>query len=170
MNSIEEQAMHAAEDVEPVNSREPRAHTDIISPSTTSMVTVRLSDSEPSKPLVEPELEHDDVDATSRTRLSVDDIEFAHPPKSIMDDEEVQTSHDNGIGEPRRTSAISGSSEVHDVGAASVIDPSSNRSRRGSSSTTSSASSARVDWDELEKTEEQEPRDETSDEVHLLFS
>lgn len=167
MNNIEEQAMHTAEDAELVNSSDPETYTDIITPSTISMVTVRLSDSEPSTSLVQPELQQDDLDATSRTRLSVEDIEFARRPKSAMDIGEVQTSHYNGIEESIRTSAISGSSEEHGVGAASDIDPICHRSRRGSSSTTSSDSSTRVDWEELEKTEEQEPRDEGSDEVHL---
>ena len=41
------------------------------------------------------------------------------------------------------------------------------RSRSDSSATQSSSGSAQVDWDELEKSEEQAPRDEGSDEVHL---
>lgn len=43
--------------------------------------------------------------------------------------------------------------------------PSSDQLRRDSLSTISSEGSTRVDWEELEKTEEQEPRDEGSDEV-----
>ena len=41
------------------------------------------------------------------------------------------------------------------------------RSRSDSSGTFSSTESAQVDWDELEKSEEQAPRDEGSDEVRL---
>ena len=40
------------------------------------------------------------------------------------------------------------------------------RSRSDSSATQSSSGSAQVDWDELERSEEQAPRDEGSDEVH----
>lgn len=41
------------------------------------------------------------------------------------------------------------------------------RSRSDSSGTLSSTGSAQVDWDELEKSEEQAPRDEGSDEVNI---
>ena len=154
MTSFEEQAMHAAEDVELVNSPKSGAHIDIMSPSTISMVTVRLSDSEPSTLPNKPELQRDDDDhATSQTE---------HDIESPMD---VRTSQHNGSDESRRTSALSGSSKEHGVEVVSGTNASSSPSRRGSSSTTSSDSSTRVDWEELEKTEEQESRDEASDEV-----
>lgn len=168
MANSEEQAVQALENVEHAgSSEEPEAHTDVISSSTISMVTVRLSDSEPSESLVDPELQHNDADATYQTRLSVDDIDFAQHPKSAMDIGEVHTPQHNEMDISRRTSALSGSSEEHGVGVATDTVPSNDRSRRGSSSTISSDSSTRVDWEELEKTEEQESKDEGSDEVLL---
>lgn len=155
--------MHAVEDVELVTSPVSEAHTDILSPSTLSMVTVRLSDSEPSETVAEPELQHDNVHNTGRTGLSTEEFDFAQTPKSATDPGELEISQSKGMAESRRISAGSSSSEEHDGGAILDID----RSRRGSSSTTSSNSSTRVDWEELEKTEEQEPRAEGSDEVYL---
>ena len=167
MTDIEEQAVHVAEDRALVDSPESETRADITSPSTISMVTVRLSDAEPLPSIVEQEPHDDNGPPTGRTGRSVEENDVAQLPKSAADLDEAQTLGDNGVDRSRRTSMVSANSDEHGVEATSDVGPSSDRSRRGSSSTSSSEGSTRVDWEGLEKTEEQEPRDEGSDEVRF---
>jgi hypothetical protein len=116
-----------------------------------SMVTVRLS--EPPTLTVDTNvLEH-----TNRSTLEhTDDQEMPE----IMHEESIQEES------PRITMVDPNGNEVTSpAGSESVVsrDP---ESRRGSDST--EASIEEVNWEELEKTEEQEPRDEGSDDVSKM--
>lgn len=167
MGIIEEQATQVTEETELADSL---THMDSIPLSTDSMVTVRLSDPQPSALLVEPAevvVPHHEAVA-GRTELGADGIEDAHDLKSATKLMEVQAIDHQEGDVLYRTSAVSGHSKDDSEEVLSAITTSSNRSRRSSSSTTSTESSTRVDWEELEKTEEQEPRDEGSDEVGYI--
>lgn len=128
---------------------------------TDSMVTVRLSDASTTISLSE----SDEDDAT--VKISADEVVVAEPPP-VEDPEEDATLNtdlptlDDSAKVPmwRRKSSVSTVSLQEDESTATI------RSRSDSSGTLSSHNSAQVDWDELEKSEEQAPRDEGSDEVN----
>lgn len=136
---------------------------------TDSMVTVRLSksslDSTPD-PLPKEDIECletlPDIESTARGESAKQD------ESAINDDEEIVVLEDKAV-EPymeHRESITSMSSIQEEETLAS--EQSTIRSRSDSSGTLSSNGSAQVDWDELEKSEEQAPRDEGSDEVGVL--
>ena len=127
---------------------------------TDSMVTVRLSDLS-----LEPMTNKDAESKTHEDEQSQD--EEAQPKADVEDsvhqiDEDAvapeQTKH-----ETTRDSVTSMPSFIEDE--PSICTSGTLRSRSSSSGTSSSGASAQVDWDELERNEEQAPRDEGSDEV-----
>ena len=138
---------------------------------TDSMVTVRLSDSSSLQPLDTSTPENAFLPKSSRNtfegfRSVILDGSAAvsRQDESAVDD----TSEVVHISEGYRASTMSITSIQEEdslVSAASTI-----RSRSDSSGTLSSNGSAQVDWDELEKSEEQAPRDEGSDEVGIIHS
>lgn len=139
---------------------------------TDSMVTVELSDS-PVAPIFETS-SHDDIEVhndAEEDSLGVDQShnEAQERKRSALVDQRSSTDDENVIifeEDPKelcRESTVSMASIVENrlsLSAAGTI-----RSRSDSSGTLSSTESAQVDWDELERSEEQAPRDEGSDEV-----
>ena len=137
---------------------------------TDSMISVRLSDSSGTVALdtVAPEkVEDSRVSATNSVRKS---IRFSTPPTveesviEVQDDlpateEQADMPEDHHV----RASKITVDSIREDD--STLSRHSTNRSRSDSSGTLSSNDSAQVDWDELDRSEEQAPRDEGSDEV-----
>lgn len=136
-------------------------------PSTNSMITVRLSDTMFEFPAAEmayetvgddlagdemPKLEGKQAlikEGKSRKRLEHHSFQF-------LDNDFKKASSENGDWRASR-------SIVEEESSRSTLG--SFRSRSNSSGTSSSVASAHVDWDELDKSEEQAPRDECSDEV-----
>lgn len=132
---------------------------------TDSMVTVRLSGS----PLPLPS--NQDVDShkesfakafvvqnssSIKTSCNVnDDIELAVAPTHVEEEHTPEEQRGSVATMP-----ITPGEDIVTSSASTV------RSRSDSSGTFSSTDSAQVDWDELEKSEEQAPRDEGSDEVN----
>jgi len=142
--------------------------------SSDSMVTVRLSDPEPEVSIhneitEEEALEEfpemgDEEDFAAKT-----DNQIVYEHQAPMSPEEakvVQRIHRDSVTSIQRESVLSMLSAVEEGGS----DTASRtiRSRSDSSGTYSSNGSAHVDWDELDKSEEQAPRDEGSDEVRLM--
>ena len=139
---------------------------------TDSMVTVELSDS-PVAPIFETSSHHDIQvqNDTEEDSLRVDQLhnETQERKGSALSDQRSSTDDENVLvfeEDPKelcRESTLSMASIVESrrsFSAAGTI-----RSRSDSSGTLSSTESAQVDWDELERSEEQAPRDEGSDEV-----
>ena len=133
---------------------------------TDSMITVELSDS-PVATIFEMSSHND----TEEDSLGVDQShnEAQERKGSALVDQRGSTDDENVIifeedrKELYRESTVSMASLVENrrsLSAAGTI-----RSRSDSSGTLSSTESAQVDWDELERSEEQAPRDEGSDEV-----
>ena len=130
--------------------------------STNSMVTVRLSDA-----TVSPSM----VDASTREGVMVGRLNY-DDECALEDDSPITGGNRNSVSfsedlnymeEAHRASTISMPSILEEtLGSAS----STLRSRSDSSGTFSSVGSAHVDWEELERSEEQAPRDEGSDEVN----
>ncbi len=134
---------------------------------TDSMVTIRLSDPmiEPSVSVMNPELIIDDSagDEISKTEGELDLLGEGESMTSL---EQIGTQ--SCPGEVNKTSRDNGeltfsTSPIEEESTKSV--PQHFRPRSDSSGTFSSVASAQVDWDELDKSEEQAPRDEGSDEV-----
>ena len=139
---------------------------------TGSMMTVRLSDS-PVAPVLQTPT-HDGIQAHNTTEEQSLGLDHGHTQKAreeapasgdrtsaIVDEDEFTLDEDTK--ELSRDSTASMASIVED--GRSLTTASTIRSRSDSSSTLSSTGSAQVDWDELERSEEQAPRDEGSDEV-----
>ena len=139
---------------------------------TDSMVTVRLSDIQHSSEIHAPTRDSEDEAPADRntSQNSADDI-------SLEESECFPDFVGNaGLGNEDQEHLIR-ASEDSTTPMPSVVDEETlasltrgQRSRSNSSGTQSSTSSgsAHVDWEELEKTEEQAPRDEGSDEVGTL--
>lgn len=139
---------------------------------TDSMVTVELSDS-PVASMVE-RSSYDNIGAHNDTKVHSLGVDRSHneaqdqedsalvDQRSSIDDENVIIFEDDQT-ELSRESTASMASIVEDRGSLSAAG--TIRSRSDSSGTLSSTESAQVDWDELERSEEQAPRDEGSDEV-----
>ncbi len=139
---------------------------------TDSMVTVELSDS-PNAPILETS-SHDDTEVHNdieEDSLGVDHSqnEAQERKRSALVDQRSSTADENVIifeEDPKELSRESTASMAsifenrRSFSAAGTI-----RSRSDSSGTLSSTESAQVDWDELERSEEQAPRGEGSDEV-----
>lgn len=142
-------------------------HSESSPPSTNSMITVRLSGTMFEFPAAEmayepvgddlagdemPKLERKQAvikEGKSRRRLEHHSFQF-------LDNDFKKASSGNGDWRASR-------SIVEEESSRSTLG--SFRSRSNSSGTSSSVASAHVDWDELDKSEEQAPRDECSDEV-----
>lgn len=142
--------------------------------SSDSMVTVRLSDPEPdvskhNETVEEEALEEvtemgDEDDFAAKTG---NQIVYEHQaPMSPEEAKVVQRIHRDSVTSIQRESVISMLSAVEEGGSDAASG--TIRSRSDSSGTYSSIGSAHVDWDELDKSEEQAPRDEGSDEVRLI--
>ena len=135
---------------------------------TDSMVTVRLSDSPvasisgtPSHDSTEAEPlahEHEAPESSKRDRILLDD--------GVPTDEDAVVLEEDTKNLSRGSMASILSSVDHER---SVSTSGTIRSRSDSSGTLSSTGSAQVDWDELEKSEEQAPRDEGSDEASWSY-
>ena len=127
---------------------------------TDSMVTVRLSDAS-----ITPASTDLDKNVTVAVTLAEDDSTIQYPTISTPNEEgaldAVEASEDasSETTMQHRQSSASMDSFPEDASSSTV------RSRSDSSGTLSSTNSAQVDWLELEKVEEQAPRDEGSDEV-----
>ena len=139
---------------------------------TDSMVTVELSDS-PVASILE-RSSYDSIEVhndTEKHSLGVDRShnEAQEEEESAVGDQRSSIDDENAIileedpKELSRDSTASMASTVEDRGSLSAAG--TIRSRSDSSGTLSSTESAQVDWDELERSEEQAPRDEGSDEV-----
>ena len=132
---------------------------------TDSMVTVRLSDP---KTLDQEESRTPTKLTHSSVRKS---IRFSHPPViedsacKSEDDEAIMTEDYEEQYELAHNETPTAASFGISDRASFVSIPSTIRSRSDSSGTLSSNGSAQVDWDELDKSEEQAPRDQGSDEV-----
>jgi hypothetical protein len=145
-----------------------------------SMVTVRLSEPPASAPaLAPPALTLDtsipnNADIEIVSALTNDDIEIEpttslQTPDIALDDVHEVSPQDEDES-PRITMMDPNGNELVSPMTPGLPDPSVPQdadSRRGSDSSETSASEE-VNWEELEKTEEQEPRDESSDDVSFL--
>lgn len=114
-----------------------------------SMVTVRLS--EP------PALTVDTTLPAAKYILPHEETVVESPKEDAS--AEVEEAEDTELEESPRITMMDVNGDVR-----SPTGSESGESRRGSGSTTSGEDSG-VNWEELEKTEEQEPRDENSDDV-----
>lgn len=137
---------------------------DCESVSTDSMVTVRLSDA-----TISPAM----IDASTHKEGVVDlanyeDESALEDEDSIIDRDRNSVSFSEDLNYMQRAHRASTAS-MPSILEEEALDSTSStfRSRSDSSGTLSSAGSAHVDWEELEKSEEQAPRDEGSDEVSL---
>jgi len=142
--------------------------------STDSMVTVRLSDPEP-EVSIRNEIEEEEAleefpkmgDEEDSAAKMGNQIVYEHQAPMLPEEAKVvQRIHRDSLTSAQRGSVVSTLSAVEEGGS----DAASRtiRSRSDSSGTYSSSGSAHVDWDELDKSEEQAPRDEGSDEVRLM--
>ena len=139
---------------------------------TDSMVTVELSDSPVAS--ISERSSYDNIEVHNDPEehsLGVDRShnEAQEQQESALVDQRSSIDDENAIifeedpKELSRESTASMASIVEDRGSLSAA--STIRSRSDSSGTLSSTESVHVDWDELERSEEQAPRDEGSDEV-----
>lgn len=133
-----------------------------------SMVSVRLSVSEPYVP---EDVAHRPTATAVHYQTNLDEYAVEEPIDQHIDDhdqlEKTGAAEDvsSRTHEHRASVASSSVPSCGDEGAsASTV-----RSRSNSSTTASSSNSTPVDWDELERSEEQEPRDEGSDEVRSTY-
>ncbi|SLM33634.1 gtpase activating protein [Lasallia pustulata] len=131
--------------------------------STFSMDTVRLSASEPF-------LSEDSGNRPTTTTVPYLTNLNEYAVEEPLDE---RAEHDNGFETAAVAEDVSFQGHEHRASVASGSMPSMGdegesvstvRSRSNSSTTASSSNSTHVDWDELERSEEQEPRDEGSDE------
>ena len=134
---------------------------------TDSMITVRLSKSSNVTQLETSTLgPSSSGPARKSLRFSYppvveDTVDTAEQDVAVMDEDNEAVP----LSDEQRSSVMSLASIQERVSTSSIV--SSNRSRSDSSGTLSSNGSAQVDWDELDKSEEQAPRDGGSDEVPL---
>ena len=132
---------------------------------TDSMITVRLSGS--SSTSIQDRIENSRYSTSNSVRKS---IRFSQPPiveeclQDIPDDPSINE-EDREMSDDQDGRASKMTLNSIQEGDSIMSGHSTNRSRSDSSGTMSSNGSAQVDWDELDKSEEQAPRDEGSDEV-----
>lgn len=137
-------------------------------PTTDSMVTIRLSDSTIGSTTfgVTPEL--------AIENSAGDEISISKQEPELLETEGRMISLDKAdsrkyLGELKEASQRSRESTIFpsiiEEELDSTLASQHFRSRSNSSCTLSSAASAHVDWDQLDKSEEQAPRNEGSDEV-----
>ena len=144
--------------------------------STESMVTIRLSDpvissdtdvSRPSSTAEAEALEEFPkmVDVNNLQAVESNSAIYEHQAPMLEEEANIaQSIHQESVASSQRESAVTMLSAIED-GSSDTTTPMSIRSRSDSTGTFSSIGSAHVDWDELDKSEEQAPRDEGSDEV-----
>lgn len=134
---------------------------------TDSMVTVRLSDP-PAASTLESFSQVQEYAASLPNDLLEEPQETIpmHADRSPDINENAIVLEEDSQEDMVRDVTISMSSMVEEE--QSICTSGTIRSRSDSSGTFSSSGSAQVDWDELEKSEEQAPRDEGSDEVSDL--
>ena len=141
--------------------RSPRTHVDSQPLPTDSMVTVSLSESDASQTT---EREEDATTTFPQAEITIVENRISSRPSSLDIVRGL-----NREQEPQDEDEESNS--VVDFDSPSVSSPGELHSQtpttpdRLRSNSNSSERSAQVDWEELEKTEEQEPREEGSDEV-----
>ena len=130
---------------------------------TDSMVTVRLSD-----PPVAPAMKANPPASNDNTSPKIQELE--RQPEldsmrvgSISDIDNNAAILEEELQDTQRRSSVSMASVVEEE--QSIRTSGTVRSRSDTSGSFSSNGSAKVDWDELERSEEQAPRDEGSDEV-----
>lgn len=132
------------------------------------MVSVRLSVSEPYVP---EDAAHQPTATAVHYQTNLDEYTVEEPIGEHMDDddplEKAGTTKDVPFQTHELRASIASSSVARFEGEGESV--STVRSRSNSSTTASSSNSTRVDWDELERSEEQEPRDEGSDEVRSSY-
>ena len=132
-----------------------------------SMVTVRLSEPAPLPALtVDTNVQSKEEIESAVSPLSNDNIEIEEDTTSVQTPDitldDVQEEQEEEQEEsPRITMMDPNGNEVE-----SPMEP-DRESRRGSDSTEASEAEE-VNWEELEKTEENEPRNESSDDVSFL--
>lgn len=137
------------------HSRHPSTSTIMSGPlPTDSMVTVRLSDPPVASSLDKTHPSHHHV------------APVVEETDSISDTHENAIISDQGTQDMARESILSMISVIEDE--PSIATSGTIRSRSDTSGSFSSNNSVQVDWEELEKSEEQAPRDEGSDEVGAL--
>ena len=166
IHARETQEFSNAEDaVEPSNHQQP----------TGSMVTINLSNPEPTM-LEEASIREGIADAKTLEEFPKmgeeqnlanqpnDPAMYEHQRPMLAEEAEVvQRIHRDSLTAAYRESKVSMLSAVEE--GRSDAASSTIRSRSDSSGTYSSVGSVQFDWDELDKSEEQAPRDEGSDEV-----
>ena len=130
--------------------------------STNSMVTVRLSDATISPSMIEAFAQEE----AAAEEPFYNDESAAEELESAIDRNRnsVSFSEDLNFMEKSYRASTASVPSILDEGNLGSTSGTF-RSRSDSSGTFSSAGSAHVDWEELEKSEEQAPRDEGSDEV-----
>lgn len=175
-NPLEPTARPPSQDAD-VSTKHTSSHKPSL-PSTASMVTVRLSDP-PCQSQSNSSTPRNSISESVRKSLrfsthslTIDQHDLHSTEGVLVDDTAAEEEEDDDVeGDGRPLSALQGarlrSSSLDNTPnrLSSPSDASSQRSRSNSSGTLSSNESAQVDWDELDKSEEQAPRDEGSDEV-----
>lgn len=146
-----------------LSSRHPSAAT-VSSPlPTDSMVTVGLPDPPVASPSISPLQAEDHVALSAEEDSETQKETSSLHMDTIANTNENAVSTNRGLRDDDRISTFSLNSVVEEE--QSICTSHTIRSRSNTSGSFSSNGSAQVDWDELEKSEEQAPRDEGSDEV-----
>ncbi|MCJ1461739.1 hypothetical protein MMC07_000338 [Pseudocyphellaria aurata] len=140
-------------------------HNEPSPPLTNSMVTVRLSDAVFEFPAAKVAYELVGEDSAGHEIPKRESKqELAEEARSIKGSEYHSfQSLDDDLNEALPKFGASRASRSIEDEKSSRLNSDATRSRSNSSRTSSSAASAQVDWDELDKSEEQAPRDECSD-------
>lgn len=161
-----------------ISSHSPDGHVEFTARnqhSTDSMVTIRLSDpgvssdTDLSCPRSTAKVEAPEefpkmVDVNNSKAVESNSALYEHQAPMLEEEANIaQSIHQESVASSQRESAVAMLSAIED-GSSDTTTPMSIRSRSDSTGTFSSIGSAHVDWDELDKSEEQAPRDEGSDE------
>lgn len=145
--------------------RSPRTHVDSQPLPTDSMVTVSLSESDASQTT---EREEDATTTFSQAEITIVENRISSRPSSL-DIVRGLNREQESQGEDEESNSVVDfdSPSVSSPGELHIQTPTTPGRLRSNSD--SSERSAQVDWEELEKTEEQEPREEGSDESMALL-
>jgi hypothetical protein len=119
-----------------------------------SMVTVRLSEPPPALTV--------DTSTSITQRVRKGTIEEGRRTEDVVRDGQTPDE------ESPRIMMMDPNGEVLSPTGSESVSERNPESRRGSDSSEASVEGGGVNWEELEKTEEKEPRDESSDDVSLL--
>jgi hypothetical protein len=123
-----------------------------------SMVTVRLSEPPPALTVDTSVLRKDHKETIGNGKLEGNGTPDS--PRGVGETPDEES--------PRITMMDPNGEELSPTGSESASER-NGESRRGSDSSETSMEGGGVNWEELEKTEEKEPRDESSDDVSLLL-